>query len=85
MPRVGLTVYMPARFAGLVRLPKVSVPMVTGAKPALRAMALPADDPTGLYGSCQSWKSLSDNHRQGGAYAVSGDGVGQIQATVDVG
>lgn len=45
---VGLMVYKAARFAGMTRLPQVSVPMEIGAKPAETATADPAEDPRGL-------------------------------------
>lgn len=49
VPRDGLTVHRDCRVAGDISEPSVSVPMARGAKPAVTAMALPDDEPPGLF------------------------------------
>lgn len=44
-PRVGFRVYNAARLAGRTREPSVSVPIETGASPALTDTADPDEDP----------------------------------------
>lgn len=56
-PRVGFSVYNPARVAGTTKEPSVSVPIETGASPAATATAEPDDEPPVLFRVSGDWRN----------------------------